>query len=178
MGNRFTTPGGFAPTPSTCYPWPPWGPQSWPIPCLQGPIPSIVNVDGHIHFDYVPHDSAPDTIDAGGSGIATLGSGNGYTALSANLANGNMLQLDIALLCVELGAGGYEWQGQLTHRWLSPEGLILTAHFGPTPDGITDNSVPGNYNLINWNWATNLGVNGNWMGTALSARWYTPGAPL
>ena len=178
MSNKFTTPGGFAPTPSTCYPWPPWGPQSWPIPCLQGPVPSIVKVDATIDFDYVPHDSSPDQITAGGNGLAVLGSGSDYTNLSANLANGNLLSLFVELRCVELGAGGYEWQAQLIHAWLSPENLVVSAATGLTPFNITDSSVPSQYNLITWQEAAFLGINGNWQGVGLRVQWYTPGAPV
>ena len=178
MSNKFTTPGGFAPTPSTCYPWPPWGPQSWPIPCLQGPVPSLVKVQIQIEIVQNIADATPAFVIVGTGGIASLTGGNDYTGLSINCPNGNLIDCFAELRCVELGAGGYAWQASMNGHWLNPKGHIVEFHCDLTEQFIQDLSQPGNYNLIIFNQQPTGNIMDNWLATNQSCVWYTVGAPL
>jgi hypothetical protein len=178
MGNKFTTPGGFAPTPSTCYPWPPYGPPIPPIPCLQGPIPSLVNVQSEIDVVNNLGTSSPNNFTIGGSGLAIYGTGVDYSNLTASLPNGNVLQLNVELQCHELGAGGYEWLARLVGRWLNPAGHVLDFSLDLNPFNIVDLSVPGSYVMVQASGLTNTGIVDNWLATNTLTTWYTSGAPL
>lgn len=148
------------------------------IPCLQGPIGSLVSIQGTINFIVGAGTEPGQLMTQSVNGLAVVGyDADGYM-LSGNLPSGNLLACTCQLQCYNIGAGGNEWRGRVFGTWLAPQGDLVNFDSGPLQtDQITDLSVPGNYNLVEYYHPGN-GSGGMWDCDWLRVKWYTAGAPI
>jgi hypothetical protein len=177
VSNIFTTPGGFQPTPSTCYKWPPYTPGNWPIPCLQGPVPSLVFIETTIEFRHTIVTINPNRLTATATGIAQFYSAPQWSGLVGHMANGSLLDFNCKLLCGPISPGIIGWAAQVDGKWLTPQGHVMPFWTILGAQLIDDLSIAGNYNLITSTDLPNDTPADGWFVQSQKTSWYTQGAP-